>query len=151
MSSLSEAESKKLLAAYDVPVVNEEIATDAVHAAQSAEKLGFPIVLKAHGSKLTHKSDRGLVRLGLADGAQVRIAAEEVAKAAGDDLEGFLLQPMLTGRREFVAGLMRDPMFGPIVMFGLGGVFTEALDDVVFRGAPIDKAEAEAMLDEIKA
>jgi acyl-CoA synthetase (NDP forming) len=151
MSSLSEAESKKLLADYDVPVVLEEIATDADHAAQVAEKLGFPIVLKGHGSKLTHKSERGLVRLGLSDTTQVRIAAEEITKAAGDDLEGFLLQPMLSGRREFVAGLMRDPMFGPIVMFGLGGVFTEALDDVVFRGVPIDKAEAEAMLDEIKA
>lgn len=151
MNSLSEAESKKLLASYGIPVVNEEIATDAVHAVEVAEKLGFPVVLKGHGSKLTHKSDRGLVRLGLSDAGQVRVAAEEVAKAAGDDLEGFLLQPMLAGKREFVAGLMRDPMFGPIVMFGLGGVFTEALDDVVFRGAPIDKVEAEFMLDEIKA
>jgi len=151
MSSLSEAESKKILASFGVPVVHEEVATDANHAAQVADKLGFPIVLKGNGSKLTHKSDRGLVRLGLSDAGQVRIAAEEIARAAGDDLEGFLLQPMLAGRREFVAGLIRDPMFGPIVMFGLGGTFTEALDDVVFRGAPIDKIEAEAMLDEIKA
>ena len=151
MSSLSEAESKKILASYGVPVVHEEVATNANHAAQVADKLGFPIVLKGNGSKLTHKSDRGLVRLGLSDAGQVRIAAEEIARAAGDDLEGFLLQPMLAGRREFVAGLIRDPMFGPIVMFGLGGTFTEALDDVVFRGAPIDKIEAEAMLDEIKA
>lgn len=151
MSSLSEAESKKILASYGVPVVHEEVATDANHAAQVADKLGFPIVLKGNGSKLTHKSDRGLVRLGLSDAVQVRIAAEEIASAAGDDLEGFLLQPMLAGGREFVAGLIRDPMFGPIVMFGLGGTFTEALDDVVFRGAPIDKMEAEAMLDEIKA
>lgn len=150
MRTLSESESKKLLAGYGVPVVKEEIAPDAAHAVEIAKHIGFPVVIKAHGSKLTHKSDRGLVRLGLSDANQTQKAAEEIAKAAGNDLEGLLVQPMLKGKREFVAGFMRDPMLGPIVMFGLGGVFTEALDDVVFRGTPVDEAEADSMLEEIK-
>ncbi len=151
MNNLSEMESKSLLAEYDVPVVKEALAIDTDHAIEIAAKIGFPIVLKGHGSKLSHKSDRGLVCLGLSNAEQVKAAAEEIAKIGGDDLDGFLLQPMLLGKREFVAGLIRDPMLGPIVMFGLGGVFTEALDDVVFRGAPMDRAEALSMLDEIKA
>ncbi|SDP34676.1 acetate--CoA ligase family protein [Desulforhopalus singaporensis] len=151
MSNLNEAESKKLLAGYGIPTVQEKIAADVFHAVQIAEKMGFPVVLKALGSKLTHKSDRGLVRLGLADADQTRNAAEKIARAAGADLEGFLLQPMLSGKREFVAGLIRDPMLGPIVMFGLGGVFTEALNDVVFRAVPIDTTEAESMLAEIRS
>jgi acyl-CoA synthetase (NDP forming) len=151
MSSLGEVESNKLLAGYGIPMVSGEIATSVDDAVRVAEKLGFPVVLKGHGRKLVHKSDRGLVRLELSEPRQVKTAAEEVALAAGADLEDFLVQPMLRGKREFVAGMMRDPMFGPIVMFGLGGVFTEALGDVVFRGAPIDQAEAESMLDGIKA
>lgn len=151
MSSLSESESKQLLAGFGVPVVQEIVAKDIEDAVRAAIELKFPVVLKGHGEKLTHKSDRGLVRLGLSDANQVREAAQGILQSAGEDLQGYLVQPMLSGRREFVAGLMRDPMFGPIVMFGLGGVFTEALDDVVFRAVPIDEIEAESMLDEIKA
>lgn len=151
MRSLSEAESKALLAGYGIPVVKEVLVNDVTSAIKTAEQIGYPVVVKGHGSTLTHKSERGLVRLGLANAEQVKIAADEVASAAGDELEGFLIQPMLHGRREFVAGLIRDPMFGPVVMFGLGGVFTEALNDVVFRGAPVDELEAGCMLDEIAA
>lgn len=151
MRSLSESESKQLLAGYGVPVVKEIVAKDMEDAVRAAGDLKFPVVVKGHGAKLTHKSDRGLVRLGLSNAEHVREAAQEILASAGKDLEGYLIQPMLQGKREFVAGLMRDPMFGPIVMFGLGGVFTEALDDVVFRSVPIDEIEAEAMLGEIKA
>jgi acyl-CoA synthetase (NDP forming) len=150
MKSLSESESKQLLVGYGVPVVKEIVAKDIDDAVRAAIDLQFPVVLKGNGATLTHKSDRGLVRLGLANVEQVREAAQGILESAGKDLEGYLIQPMLNGRREFVAGLMRDPMFGPIVMFGLGGVFTEALDDVVFRAVPIDEIEAEAMLAEIK-
>lgn len=151
MRSLNESASKLLLAGYDIPVVKEIVAKDMEDAVRAAIELKFPVVIKGHGAKLTHKSDRGLVRLGVSSIEQVRKAAQEILESAGNDLEGFLIQPMLSGRREFVAGLMRDPVFGPIVMFGLGGVFTEVLDDVVFRAVPIDEIEAEAMLDEIKA
>ena len=106
--------------------------------------IGFPVVLKGLGARLTHKTERGLVRLNLKDDGEVRQAAAEVAASAGADLEGYLIQPMLSGRREFVAGLFHDAQFGPVVMFGLGGIFTEALDDVVFRIAPVDEKEAGA-------
>lgn len=151
MTSLSESESKQLLAGYGIPVVTERIAKDRDDTVRVAVDLQFPVVLKGHGAKLTHKSDRGLVRLGLSSAAEVRDAAEQIFVSAGEDLEGYLVQPMLSGKREFVAGLMRDPLFGPIVMFGLGGVFTEALQDVVFRAVPIDEIEAEAMLGEIRS
>ena len=151
MRSLNESDSKQLLAGYGIPIVNEIVAKDIEEAVQAAIELQFPVVVKGHGARLTHKSDKGLVYLNLSTTEQVRKAAQEILESAGSDLEGYSIQPMLTGRREFVAGLLRDPMFGPIVMFGLGGVFTEALEDVVFRSAPIDQIEAESMLDEIKA
>ena len=151
MRTLNESESILLLSGYGIPVVREIVAEGREDALRAALELGFPVVLKGHGAKLTHKSDRGLVRLGLTTQQQVRDAAQGISDSAGDDLEGYVVQPMLSGRREFVAGLMRDPLFGPIVMFGLGGVFAEALDDVVFRSAPLDEMEAHAMLDEIKA
>lgn len=150
-SALTEAESKEVLRLYGVPVVEERIAATPEEAAAVAEGIGFPAVLKGLGAKLTHKTERGLVCLNLRDAEEVRAAARRVAEAAGADLEGYLLQPMLTGRREFVAGLFSDPQFGPVVMFGLGGVFTEALDDVAFRVAPVDEQEAEGMLDELRS
>ncbi len=148
-STLNEADSKRLLAAYGVPVVAERIADDASDAARLAREIGLPVVLKALGARLTHKSERGLVRLNLATEEQAERAARELVAEAGPDLEGLLVQPMLSGRRELLAGLFRDPQFGPVVMFGLGGVLTEVLDDVVFRLAPLERREAEEMLDTI--
>ncbi len=151
MQSLSESESKQLLADYGIPVVKEILAKNIEDAVQGAIDLKFPVVLKGNGAKLTHKSEKGLVHLALSSATQVREAALEILESAGNDLQGYVVQPMQRGRREFVAGLMRDPVFGAIVMFGLGGVFTEALDDVVFRAVPIDEKEAEIMLDTIQA
>jgi len=108
-------------------------------------------VLKGLGTKLTHKTERGLVHLNLKDAGEVRQAAADVAGSAGADLEGYLIQPMLSGRREFVAGLFHDDQFGPVVMFGLGGIFTEALNDVAFRIAPVDEKEAGEMIDELRS
>jgi len=150
-SALTEAEAKELLKFYGVPVVEEAVAKDAEGAAAKATAIGFPVVLKGLGAKITHKTERGLVRLHLKDERGVLAAAGEIAKGAGNDLEGFLVQPLVAGRREFVAGLFRDGQFGPVVMFGLGGVFTETLQDVSFRIAPFDEAEAGRMLDELRA
>ncbi len=85
--------------------------------------------LKGLGARLTHKTERGWVRLNLRNRREVLAAAKAIEKSAGEDLEGYLVQPMVLGRREFVAGLFCDPQFGPIVMFGLGGIFTEALGE----------------------
>ena len=148
-STLTEAESKQLLKQYGIPVVEEFVAATRQEAAAQASRYGYPIVLKGLGSNLTHKTERGLVHLNLKTEAEVLAAADAVAEAAGQELEGFLIQPMLKGNREFVAGLFCDPQFGPVVMFGLGGIFTEALGDVVFRVAPLNKLQAEQMISEL--
>ena len=116
----------------------------------SYEGFGFPVVLKGLGARLTHKTERGLVRLNLKDPGEVRSAAAAVASAAGEDLEGYLIQPLAAGRREFVAGLFHDAQFGPVVMFGLGGVLVEVLKDVSFRIVPLDKGDAADMMSEIQ-
>jgi acyl-CoA synthetase (NDP forming) len=148
--ALTEHEAKAILEAAGVPAVREIAAPDPEAALAAARTIGFPVVVKALGRALTHKTDRGLVRLHLGDPASVRRAVEEMAGAAGEDLEGYLVQPQLPGRRELVAGLFRDPQFGPVVMFGTGGVFTEAFSDVTFRLAPLSKADAREMLTEIR-
>ena len=147
--ALTEAQSKELLKNYKVPVVEEAIALTPQEAADKAQEFGFPVVLKGLGAKLTHKTERGLVKLNLSSADDVKKACEEIRKSAGEELEGFLLQPQIQGRREFVAGLFQDEQFGPVVMFGLGGVFTEALQDVVFRIAPFDEIQAQSMIEEI--
>ncbi len=149
--TLTEAESKEVLGQFGVPVVKETTARSPEEAIQKARNTGFPVVLKGLGAKLAHKTERGLVFLNLNSEEEVKNAATAAATAAGADLEGYLIQPMLSGHREFVAGLFRDPQFGPIVMFGLGGVFTEALSDTVFRVAPLSQNDAEQMIDEIRS
>jgi len=150
-TALTEAESKGVLGGYGVPVVPESVAATPEEAVAAAEKIGFPVVLKGLGATLSHKTERGLVFLNLNDAGAVRRAAAQAASAGGEDLEGILIQPMLSGRREFVAGLFRDAQFGPVVMFGLGGIFAEALDDVVFRIAPLSEDDAGRMVEELHA
>jgi len=149
--TLTEAQSKRLLSLYGIPVVAETIVTDEEEAVSQAAATGFPVVLKGLGANLTHKTERGLVKINLRSAEEVRYAYREIKLSAGEDWEGCLIQPLIEGRRELVAGLFRDAQFGPAVMFGLGGVFTEALSDVTFRIAPLDEIQARAMMDEIKS
>ncbi|MGZ3578219.1 MAG: acetate--CoA ligase family protein [Syntrophales bacterium] len=150
-TALTEAESKELLKHYGVPVVDEYIAASVDESVTEAEAAGFPVVVKGLGARLTHKTERGLVKLSLKSTEEVRKAAGEIAVAAGDDLEGFLVYHMVEGRREFMAGLFRDAQFGPVIMFGLGGIFAEALADVAFRIAPLDETHAHDMIRRIRA
>ncbi len=150
-TALTEAESKQVLRHYGVPVVDEVVAAGLEEAVRQAVAIGFPVVLKGLGTRLTHKTERGLVKLNLKDADGVRKAAGEIIAAAGDDLEGFLVYRMVEGRREFMAGLFRDPQFGPVVLFGLGGIFAEALGDVTFRLAPLDEIQARQMIKEIRS
>jgi len=149
--NLTEAESKEFLRQFGVPTVAEHVASSVEDAVQYAERTGFPVVLKGLGTKLAHKTELGLVFLNLKNAEEVEKAARAATESAGADLEGYLIQPMLSGRREFVAGLFHDAQFGPIVMFGLGGVFTEALDDAVFRVAPLTRNDAELMINDIRS
>jgi len=149
--AFSEHESKVILKKYNIPVVDEFLAKDAEDALRSAEKIGYPVVLKGSGPSLMHKTERGLVHIYLTHKDAVQKACDKIIEKAGNDLEGFLVQPHIAGKREFVAGMFRDQHFGPVIMFGLGGVFTEALSDVVFRIAPLTEGDAGEMLDQINS
>lgn len=149
--TLTEVEAKQILSTYDIPVVKERAVHSPEEAIAVAESFGFPVVVKGLGAKLTHKTERNLVHVNLRSPEQVKAAIQEIATAGGQDLEGFLVQPMVTGKREFVAGMFHDPHFGPVVMFGLGGIFTEALRDVAFRLVPVSETDALSMLDELKS
>ncbi|HOG18131.1 MAG: Succinyl-CoA ligase (ADP-forming) subunit beta [Syntrophaceae bacterium PtaU1.Bin231] len=148
---LTEYESKKILGSYGVPVVEETVAAGPEAAIRAADRFGYPVAVKGLGERLTHKTDRGLVALDVRSAGDVLSATEKIALAGGADLEGFLVQPMVQGKREFVAGLFRDAQFGPVVMFGLGGIFTEVLNDVVFRLAPLNGNEAWQMIDALRS
>jgi acyl-CoA synthetase (NDP forming) len=148
---LNSREIRILLEQYGLPLVPEESVVQTSDAVAAAGKLGFPVVVKGIGRSLLHKTDRGLVHINLSDAPAVENACRLIADGASGELEGFLVQPFIGGRREFVAGLFRDPQFGPVVMFGIGGVFTEAFSDVSFRLAPLTNSDAEDMLAEIKA
>lgn len=151
MQYLTEAKAKILLSRYGVPVVEESIATNENDAIKRSEVIGFPVVLKGLGTNLTHKTERGLVKVDLRSQEEVRQAFRYIKEAAGTDWEGCLIQPMIQGKREFVAGLYRDAQFGPVVMFGLGGVYTEAIGDVVFRIAPLSRLDALGMMEDLSS
>jgi len=153
MPTLSESESKRLLASHGVPVAQEAVTPDAASAASAAARIGFPVVAKLCGDNIAHKTERGLVRLNLGDETAVVAAAEALLGAATpeDGEVGVLVAPMVSGTRELIAGLVRDPQFGPCVMFGVGGVLAEALADVVFRVAPVTRQEAGEMIDDLGA
>lgn len=145
-SALSEFQSKRLLACYGVPVTREALAKDAGQAMEIARRIGGPVALKACSALLMHKSERGLVMLNLKSDDEVGRAYEKLASAAGFELEGVLVQEMVDGQRELMAGLMRDSQFGPCVMLGLGGVLTEAMDDAVMRMAPVNENDVAGMM-----
>src|SRR3954451_9214490 len=122
-ATLSESDSQELLARFGVPFAPEQVVGAADGAAQAATDLGFPVVVKLNGDAIAHKTERGLVRLDLADADAVRDAGEQLlAKATAEDGEvGLLVAPMLRGNRELIAGLATDPQFGMTVLLGLGG------------------------------
>ena len=152
---LGELEALELLAAYGIPVAESRFAADPQEAARCAAALGFPVVLKAVAPALVHKTDVGGVRLGLMTPVEVAEAGAEILDAVGRGLadghvSGLLVQRMVTGGRETIVGISRDPSFGPLVMFGLGGIYVEALKDVVFRVAPIQPLDAHDMVRAIR-
>ncbi len=149
--NLSEFDSKKVLAEYKIPVTRETVVHTLEEAKTFAREIGFPVVLKGHSSKLAHKTEKNMIELNIEDEAALARAYQALEHRGEGLLEGILVQEMVKGERELVAGLVRDPQFGPCVMFGLGGIFTEALKDVTFRVAPLEKKDALEMMDEIKA
>jgi len=149
---LSEPEALALLEAYGIPVARFAFARTPDEAAQAATHWGVPVAVKVVASDVIHKTDVGGVHLALSTPVEVAAAAAEVLEAGrragreGAEPQGVLVQEMVHGGRETIVGLSRDAAFGPLVMFGLGGVFVEALRDVVFRIAPIHALDAHDML-----
>jgi acetyl-CoA synthetase (ADP-forming) len=151
--TLSEAESKALLADYDVPCVPDRVVATAAAAVAAADELGYPVVAKLTGERIAHKTERGLVRLSLGGPEQVEAAAVDLLGAAAPDdgAVALLVAPMVRATRELIVGLHDDPQFGRCVMVGLGGVLAEAVADVAFRLAPIDAIDAHQMLHDLSA
>ncbi|MDD5169161.1 MAG: acetate--CoA ligase family protein [Syntrophales bacterium] len=147
--ALNEYEAKSFLAAFGIPVCREVLASSTDAAATEAAKMGFPVVLKASGEKLTHKTEAGGVVLNVKSEAEVRSEGQRLLGIPG--CEALSVQEMVRGARELVCGLTRDPHFGPAVMFGLGGILTEILKDTVFRIAPLTPYDAREMMSEIRA
>ena len=148
-NALSEYDSKLVIKAAGVPVVEEYLATNVEEAIKYAEKIGYPVVLKGCSDKMIHKTESGVVKLNVIDSKEVKQAFNEIVDK-GLELDGILVQKMLSGKREFLIGLMQDAQFGPCVMFGLGGIFTEVLEDVSIRVAPLERNDAVEMIDELK-
>lgn len=151
--TLSEHESKSLLRSYGLPLAAELLVADPDAAVAAAEQIGLPIVLKLCGNSIAHKTERGFVRVGLGDLSSVRAAAGELLGLARpeDGDVGLLVAELVRGNRELIAGMVRDPQFGPCVALGLGGILTEALSDVVFAALPLDRAEARRLLGRLHA
>lgn len=147
--TLSEYESRLVIESAGVFTAAAALTKTKEEAIQEAETMGYPVVMKGCSAELSHKTEAGMVALNITDSDQVAQVFDELTSKA-KNLDGILVEKMVRGSREFVIGLSRDPSFGPCVMFGLGGIFTEALKDVTFRVAPLTREDALEMIDEIK-
>jgi acyl-CoA synthetase (NDP forming) len=147
-TGLSEHESKEFLRDFGIPVSREEIALDPESAVVCASQIGFPVALKASGSALFHKTEVDGVVLNLRGDDDVKREAGRLLRIPG--CESLLVQEMVKGGRELVCGLTRDDLYGPCVMFGLGGILTEVLEDTVFRLVPLTDWDAREMVTEIR-
>lgn len=149
---LSELASKEFLARYGIPFAREHNVHSAKAASGAAGKIGFPVAVKLCGDNIAHKTERGLVRLGLVDKLGVEKAAGELLAMARpeDGAVSLLVATMIKGQRELIAGLIHDEQFGPTIMLGVGGVYTEAMSDAVFRPLPLKPNDPESMLSELK-
>jgi acetyltransferase len=140
---LVELRALEVLKHYGFPVVNYELAQEPEEAAAAAERVGYPVVMKLAGPKILHKTDVGAIELNVSGAEAVKRAFEAMVKRVrqrlGEDTEiwGALIQPMVPAGKEVILGMSRDPVFGPLLMFGLGGIYTEVMRDVSFRVAPL--------------
>jgi acyl-CoA synthetase (NDP forming) len=141
----------RLLASYGIATIPAQEVHSATGAARAARTVGFPVALKAVGATLVHKTDVGGVRLGLRTGAEVRRAYETMASALGASMEGAIVQPMAAPGVETIVGVVQDPLFGPLVMFGLGGVATDLLGDQAFRLLPLTDTDAAELISSVRA
>ncbi len=148
---LMEHESYEILKAYHFPVIRSILAENEDQAAEAGEKIGFPVVLKITSPDIIHKFDFGGVKLNLKNEIEIRNAYREIlenvlAKKPGANIRGVLVEEMASNGKEIIIGMNREPQFGPLLMFGMGGIYVEALEDVTFRLAPIRELTATHMI-----
>jgi len=156
LQAMGEREARTIAQACGIPVPQSIFAADEDAAVEAAAQVGYPVVVKISSDDILHKSDAGGVKVGLKDEASVRQAVSSVFESArrykaDAALEGVLVQELAKKGREVIIGVNRDPQFGPLIMFGLGGIYVEVLKDVVFRVAPISLRDAREMIEEIRA
>ena len=154
-SVLTEIEAKQILGEAGINCTDTRLATTKDEAVALSEKMGYPVVLKISSVDITHKSDAGGVKVNLPDKAAVEKAYADIMASCTDkhpdaDIEGVAVQGMAKPGTEVIIGMTKDPSFGPVLMFGLGGIFVEVLKDVSFRIVPLEKKDAAQMIDEIK-
>jgi len=152
---LTEVESKELLKKAGIPVVEAKLARSKKEAISISKEMGFPVVLKINSPDVVHKSDSGGVKLGLANATQVGKAYSEIISSIKQaypeaQIQGVSVQPMASPGVEVIVGISKDPQFGPVIMFGLGGILVEVLKDVSFRIVPVTERDAREMIREIK-
>src|SRR3989339_80249 len=150
LNNLSEFEGAKLLAGYGIPTAKATLARDWTEVRRAGETIGYPVVLKLSSPGISHKTEKGFVAIDLHNEVDLELAFNRLRAVSSIDKPEYLVQEMVKGSRELVVGMIRDAQFGPCVMFGLGGIFTEILGDVVFRPAPLSEKDAAKMLQEIK-
>ena len=153
---LNEEEARQVISAYGFRIPKSILAASEPEAVKVAEEIGYPVVMKISSPDILHKSDFGGVRIGIKNEIEVRMCFCDITQKArrlmpDAEIKGVLVQQMITGGKEVILGMSRDPQFGPLLMFGLGGIYIEILKDVSFRIAPIGLNEAEEMIQEIRS
>nr|WP_320190516.1 acetate--CoA ligase family protein [uncultured Desulfobacter sp.] len=151
IQNFNEDRAKIIFKQLGLPVV-QEIRLESIEDVNSAaQTLAYPVVLKGMAKQMLHKTEAGMVEMGITNERHLKESAQKIKSLAGKDFQAFLIQPQIQGKREFTAGMFKDPQFGPVIMFGVGGVLTEALKDMVLRLAPLSDADLEDMLNNLKA
>jgi len=153
---LTEFEAKNFLAKHGIPITKEFLAKTPQEAKKFAGRIGYPVAMKIQSPDILHKTDAGGVELSLKNGDDVARAFDRIIKNAKDynknaKILGVLVQEMLTEGHQCIIGSNKDPQFGPVIMFGLGGIFVEVMKDVSFRVIPINRKDAKALISEIRA
>lgn len=153
--SLLETEAKELLKEYGIPVPNFKLIKSENEIIGLTKEINFPIVMKIVSPDIIHKTDAGGVKVGIKDEKEAELAYQEIISKVKKynkeaKIEGVIVYPMVLQGTEIIIGMMKDPNFGPVVMFGLGGIFVEVLKDISFRILPIEERDAEEMIAEIK-
>jgi acyl-CoA synthetase (NDP forming) len=154
-SILTEFESKRFLKQVGIPVVETRLAKNQKEAVSISQKIGFPVALKITSPDVVHKTDSGGVRLGLKNASEVKKACDDILKSVKKKypralIHGISVQKMVPPGTEVIIGTSKDPQFGPVIMFGVGGIFVEVLKDVSFRVIPVNRKDAQEMIREIK-